>query len=194
MGESFRRWRSELNKKYIQKGLTPFHEFGNITPSQWEELVAQNTIPEALLLSAHNTERAKRNQHHHHLGPGGYYGKEEKFRKMEEEATVSKKLNLKGLKLHSRNWILGRSTEASDNSLKFDNPVTKEVVSKILKYAEDKEKGSFKPSRERGELSLALGNSEYTDRTRGLGKKNDLETRIQRGPTHVQEIWQRPRV
>ena len=40
MGESFQRWRSKLNKKYIQKGLTPFHEFGNITPSQWEELVA----------------------------------------------------------------------------------------------------------------------------------------------------------
>ena len=34
MGESFRRWRTELNKKYVQKGLTPFHAFGNITPSQ----------------------------------------------------------------------------------------------------------------------------------------------------------------
>ena len=34
MGESFRRWRSELNKRCIQKGLTPFNEFGNITPSQ----------------------------------------------------------------------------------------------------------------------------------------------------------------
>ena len=33
MGESFRRWRSELNAKYIQKGLTPFNEFGKITPS-----------------------------------------------------------------------------------------------------------------------------------------------------------------
>ena len=48
MGESFQRWRSELNKKYIQKGLTPFNEFGNITPSQWEELVAQKTSSEAL--------------------------------------------------------------------------------------------------------------------------------------------------
>ena len=33
MGESFRHWRSELNKKYIQKGLTPFNEFGKITLS-----------------------------------------------------------------------------------------------------------------------------------------------------------------
>ena len=101
MGESFQRWRSDLNKKYIQKELTPCHEFGNITPSQWEELVAQKTTPEALALSARNIELVKRNQHHHHLGPGGYYGKEEKFRKMEEEAATSRKLNLKGLKLRS---------------------------------------------------------------------------------------------
>ena len=77
MGESFRRWRSELNKKYIQKGLTPFNEFGNITPSQWEELVAQKTSLKALELSARNTKLAKRNKHHHHLGPSGYYAKEE---------------------------------------------------------------------------------------------------------------------
>ena len=146
----------ELNKKYIQKGLIPFHEFDNITPSQWEELVAQKTTPEALALSARNTELAKRNQYHHRLGPGGYYGKEEKFRKMEEEVAAARKLNLKGLKLHSRNWILGRSIEASDSSLKFDNLATKDAASKILKYAEDKKKGSFNPSRERDELSLGL--------------------------------------
>ena len=45
--------------KYIQKGLTPFNEFGNITPSQWEELVAQKTLPEVLELSARNTELVK---------------------------------------------------------------------------------------------------------------------------------------
>ena len=77
MGESFRRWRSELNKKYIHNGLTPFNEFDNITSSQWEELVAQKTSPEALELSARNTKLAKRNKHHHHLGLGGYYAKKE---------------------------------------------------------------------------------------------------------------------
>ena len=127
--------------------------------------------PEELELSARNTELAKRNQHHHHLGPGGYYGKEEKFRKMEEEAAASRNLNLKGLKVRSRNWILRRSTEASGNSLKFANPAIEEAILKILKYAEDKEKGSFKPSRERDALSLVLGNSK-----------------------HIQETWQRPRV
>ena len=110
MGESFRRWRSELNKKYIQKGLTPFNEFGNITPSQWEELVAQKTSLEALKLSAHNTKLAKRNKHHHHLGPNGYYDKEEQFGKMDEEAVASRNIDVKNLKVRSRNWIYVRST------------------------------------------------------------------------------------
>ena len=103
MGESFRRWRSELNTKYIQKGLTPFNEFGKITPSQWEELVAQKTKPEALELSARNTKLAKRNKHHHHLGPGGYYAKEELFRKMDEEAAAAGNIDVMNLKVRSRN-------------------------------------------------------------------------------------------
>ena len=103
MGESFRCWRSELNKKYIQKGLTPFNEFGNITPSQWEELVAQKTSLEALELSAHNTELAKRNKHHHHLGPGGYYAKEEQFRKMDEAVAAVWNIDVMNLKVRSKN-------------------------------------------------------------------------------------------
>ena len=103
MGESFRRWRSELNTKYIQKGLTPFNEFGKITSSQWEELVAQKTSSEALELSARNTALAKRNKHHHHLGPGGYYAKEEQFRKMDEEAATAGNIDVTNLKVRSRN-------------------------------------------------------------------------------------------
>ena len=91
----------ELNIKYIQKGLTPFKEFGKITTSQWEELVAQKTSLEALELSARNTELA--NKHHHHLGPGGYYAKEEQFRKMDEEATAAGNIDVTNLKVRSRN-------------------------------------------------------------------------------------------
>jgi hypothetical protein len=63
----------------------------------WVDLVAQKNSPEALVLSAHNRELAKRYMHHHHLGPGGYYRKEAKFRKMEEEAAESGAYNLKGV-------------------------------------------------------------------------------------------------
>ena len=38
LGETFRRWKSELNVRYVKKGLTPFADFGDITPAQWEEL------------------------------------------------------------------------------------------------------------------------------------------------------------
>ena len=170
MEESFQHWRLELYKKYIQKGLTPFNEFGNITPSQWEELVAQKTSPEALELSARNTELAKRNKHHHHLGPSGYYAKEEQFMKMNEEAAASENIDVKNLKVRSRNCIYARSTESFGGNLKFDKPETQDTVSRILKYTEDKKNGSFNPFRERDKLSLGLGNNEHTDRTRGLGK------------------------
>ena len=65
--------------------------------------MAQKTTPEALALSARNTERVKKNQHHHHLCSDGYYGKEEKFRKMEEEAAESRAYNLKGVSRHASN-------------------------------------------------------------------------------------------
>ena len=73
--------------------------------------------------------------------------------------------------VRSRNWIYARSTEPSSSNLKFDKLETQEAVSRILKYAEDKETGSFNPSRERDELSLGLGNNEHTGHTGGLGKR-----------------------
>ena len=163
MGDSFRRSRSELNKKYIQKGLTPFNEFGKITLSQWEELVAEKTSPEALALSAHNREQAKKNKHPPRLGPGGYHAKQGVFRKLDEAAEASgdpKKKKVKDLRKHLKQWIYARSVDSFD--LKFAEPKTEEAVSKILKYAKDKEKGSFNPSRERDELSLGLGNKEHS--------------------------------
>jgi hypothetical protein len=56
--ESFRCWKSELNTKYIQKGLTPFDKYRNIIPGMWADLVAQKTTPEAVALSARNTKLA----------------------------------------------------------------------------------------------------------------------------------------
>jgi hypothetical protein len=33
LGESFCRWKSQLNTQYVQKGRTPFADFGDITPA-----------------------------------------------------------------------------------------------------------------------------------------------------------------
>jgi hypothetical protein len=56
------------------------------------------------------------------------------------------------------------------SDLKFAEMETEEAVSRILKLAEDTEKGTFTLSRERDELSVGLGNPEHTGHTRGLGK------------------------
>jgi hypothetical protein len=170
MGQSFRRWRSELNIKYIQKGLTPFHEYGNITPTQWALLMDERTSEAAKTISAKNREQAKKNQHHPRLGPGGYEAKEQQFSKMDTEAEASGNMAVTKLKPRIRRWIYTRSVDQSGNSLKFAKSETTEAVSRILKYAEDKEKGTFTPSRERDKLSLGLGNLEHTGRIRGLGK------------------------
>jgi hypothetical protein len=89
---------------------------------------------------------------------------------MDKEAKASRNTQVKKLKPRLRSWIYARSVDSSGSSLKFAKPQTEEAVSRILKYAEDKEKGTFTPSRERDELSLALGNLEHTGRTRGIGK------------------------
>ena len=34
LSETFRRWKSELNIRYVKKGLTPFADFGDMTPAQ----------------------------------------------------------------------------------------------------------------------------------------------------------------
>ena len=85
--------------------------------------MAQKASPEALELSARNTELAKRNKHHHHLGPDGYYAKEEQFRKMDEEAAAAWNIDVTNLKVRSRNWIY-TSIESSDGNLKFDKRET----------------------------------------------------------------------
>jgi hypothetical protein len=159
-----------LNTKYIQKGLTPYHEYGDITPNQWALVMDEKTSKAAKAISAKNREQAKKNQHHPRLGPGGYEAKEQQFRKMDAEAEVFGNMTVKKLKPRIRCWIYARSVDQSGSSLKFAKSETIEAVSRILKYAKDKEKDTFTSSRERDELSLGLGNPEHTCRVRGLGK------------------------
>ena len=51
LGESFRRWKSELNTKYVKTGRTPFADYGEITQAQWEEFVRQKSTDQSLALS-----------------------------------------------------------------------------------------------------------------------------------------------
>jgi hypothetical protein len=88
LGETFRRWKSDLNTKYVQKGREPFVEYGEITWAQWEEFVQQKASKEGLALSQRNRELALSNIHKVHLGPGGYQRQLEKWR-LEREAAIA---------------------------------------------------------------------------------------------------------
>ena len=91
LGETFRRWKSELNTRYVQKGRTPFADYGDITPAQWEEFVRQKTTKEAVALSQKQTELAKSNIRKVHLGPGGYQRKIDQWRREREAAIAAGK-------------------------------------------------------------------------------------------------------
>ena len=88
LGESFRRWKSELNTKYVQKGRTPFEDYGDITPAQWEEFVRQKSTEKSLALSKKNSDLAMSNVHKVHLGPGGYQRKADQWWR-EREAAIA---------------------------------------------------------------------------------------------------------
>jgi hypothetical protein len=51
LGETFRPWKSDRNTNYVQKGLEPFVDYGEITRAQWEEFVWHKTSEKALALT-----------------------------------------------------------------------------------------------------------------------------------------------
>ena len=88
LGESFRRWKSELNTKYVQKSRTPFANYGDITPQQWEEFVRQKNSEESLALSKRNRDLALSNVQKVCLGPGEYQRKADQWRR-ERDAAIA---------------------------------------------------------------------------------------------------------
>ena len=81
--------------------------------------MAEKTSEASLTLSARNSEQAKKNQHYPRLGPGGYAGKQEVFRKMDAEAKVARNTEVPKLKPRLKQWIYARGVNSSGSSLKF---------------------------------------------------------------------------
>ena len=69
---SFRNWRSEVNSKFVKKGLVATKKYTRITAAKWKTFVEQKTSEEFLSKSQANSELAKKNIYHHILGTGGY--------------------------------------------------------------------------------------------------------------------------
>ena len=69
---SFRNWRSELNTKFMKKGLDATKKYPRIIVAKWKTFVDQKTSEEFLSMSQANAELTKKNIYHHRLGTGGY--------------------------------------------------------------------------------------------------------------------------
>jgi len=151
LGETFRRWKSELNVRYVKKGLTPFADFGDITPAQWEEFVRQKTTEQALALSQKQSDLAKSNVYKVHLGPGGYIGKLDQWRREREAAIAAGQPDpYDSLDERGWQWIQARKPKLVEGKLKFDQPETDTVAQKMLELAELQKQGKFKPQRGAG--------------------------------------------
>jgi hypothetical protein len=137
LGETFRWWKSELNTRHVQKVRTPFADYGDITPAQWEEFVRQKTTEEALALSQKQSELAKSNIHRVHLGPGGYQRKVEKWRCEREAAMATGQPGpYEGLDERGWRWLEARKPKIVEGKPKFDRPQTETVAEKMLQLAE----------------------------------------------------------
>ncbi|CAO2148073.1 unnamed protein product [Urochloa humidicola] len=109
--KSWRTHRSNLYRKYILKGLTPFKKHPYLEPEDWDEFVEFKRSEEAQAES----ERFKRlrdlNVHNHNLGPIGYDGKQEQWEREDSELTYQGIPNPwdEYPPGRPRNWLRGRS-------------------------------------------------------------------------------------
>jgi hypothetical protein len=85
MGRLFSKWKSELNRNYMKKGLVQ-KLMGKITEAQWKEFVQQKTDPKALAISNEFAKMWKKNIYPHHMGSSRYVGKILEWKKKIEEA------------------------------------------------------------------------------------------------------------
>ena len=154
LGESFRRWKSELNTKYVKKGRTPFADYGEITQAQWEEFVRQKSTEQSLVLSKNNTEQATRNVHKVHLGPGGYKRKADQWRREREAAIAAGQPDpFEGLTERAMFWLQARKPKIVEGKPHFDKPETKTVTQKMYKLTELQKQGKFSVKRDKDVLS-----------------------------------------
>jgi hypothetical protein len=106
MRRLFRKWKSELNRKYMKKGLMPKH-MGKITEAQWKEFVQQKTDPKALAISNEFAEMSKKNIYPHHMGSKGYIAKIPEWKKKIEEVVNAGNPNpVEDIEERTVNWLL----------------------------------------------------------------------------------------
>jgi hypothetical protein len=171
MGRLFRKWKSELNTKYVKKGLMPKH-MGKITQAQRKEFVQQKTDHKALAISNEYVDMLKKNIYPHHMGSEGYVAKILEWKKKIEEVASAGNPNLvEDNEERTVNWLLARSELTHDGKLVHKKKGVAAVEEKPVQFTKKKRLGLFKPNRENDILSGALGNAKHTERIRGIASQ-----------------------
>ena len=172
MGRALRTFRANLNKDYVKKGLTPFNDFGFITPDDWNTFVNQRTSKKALEVSQNFKTLSSKRKWHPNLGPGGYKAKVKKWRlKEQQDREAGRPDVLEGCSERTRNWVLGRSKSTDDGQLIPKDSEVSEVLQRVKNIVVMEKEGRFKPNRQNDQLTAALGNEEHRGRTRGVSSK-----------------------
>jgi hypothetical protein len=171
MGRLFRKWKYEMNRNYVKKGLVPKH-MHKIKEAQWKEFVPHKTEPKALSISNEFAEMSKKNIYLHRMGSSGYVGKIPEWKKKIEEAVSASKPNpVYDIEERIMNWLLARSELTLDGKLVHKKKGVAAVQENVVELTAKKILGLFKSDRDNDDLSGALSNAEHTGRIHGVASQ-----------------------